>query len=236
MIKMSTTQKTTNKLVIDAKALEELGLNPEVLYVVEYDLYSERYLTKLEAQKMTQEQRDANKRFNKLARIVRNKMVFTLKFKLDATKNLESSWFIDGDKLDLAVSEIEAIKTNAKQKGFSDIDERIKVIPLITDSIGAEHYEDKKSEFILQFIMEHIAYMELALKQKRVAQSTVWRCKKTVEICNAHTESLKDNERYNEILDTINTLDELIGQVESFVTEAKEKKAKANAKAKDEKK
>jgi hypothetical protein len=84
--------------------------------------------------------------------------------------------------------------------------------------------------------MEHIAYMEKAEKAKRVAQSTVWRCKKAVEICNAHAEGLKDNERYNEILDTINMLDELVGQVEAFVTDAKEKTAKEKAKEAEKKK
>jgi hypothetical protein len=64
---------------------------------------------------------------------------------LFAKKNLESSWFLDGDKLDEAVTEIEKIKTDAKHKGFSDIDSRIKIIPLITDNIGAEHYEDRKA-------------------------------------------------------------------------------------------
>ena len=115
MIKMS---QKTSRLIIDAKALEELGLDPTVLYVVEYDLYSEKNLTKAQAQRMTQEQRDANKRFNKLARKIRSKIIFTLLFKLHAKKNLESSWFLDGDGLDEAVAEFEAIKQDAKRKGF----------------------------------------------------------------------------------------------------------------------
>jgi hypothetical protein len=224
--------KTTNRLILDAKALEELGLNSEVLYVCEYDLYSERYLTDAEKRRMNTEQKDANKRFNKLARIIRNKMVFTLKFKLDATKNLESSWFIDGDKLDLAVSELENLKADAKRKGFSDIDNRIKIIPLITNDVGFEHYEDKKAEFVLEFLMEHVEYAEKGIKNKKMAQSTLWRCKKAVEICNAHAETLKQSERYNEIIDTINMLDELNGMCEAFLTEQKEKKAKEKAKDK----
>ena len=86
----------------------------------------------------------------------------------------------------------------------------------------------------MQFILEHVKYMEDALKVKRVAQSTVWRAKKCVEICNIHIEGMKDNERYNELIDTNNMLDELVGQVESFVTEQKEAKAKKNAKDKKE--
>lgn len=222
--------KTTNRLIIDEKALEELGLHGTTLYVCEYDLYSERYLTDAEKRRMNTEQKEANKRFNKLARKTRNKMVFTLKFKLEATKNLESSWFLDGDKLDEAVKEIEEIKATAKSKGLEDIDERIKIIPLITNDVGFEHYEDKKAEFILAFLMEHVEYAEKGIKTKKMAQSTLWRCKKAVEICNAHSESLKQSERYSEILDTINMLDELNGQCESFLTDQKEKRAKERAK------
>jgi hypothetical protein len=229
------TEKTTNKLVIDEKALEELGLNPKVLYVVEYDLYSERYLTKAEAQKMTQEQREANKRFNKLARIFRNRIVFTLKFKLYAKKNLESSWFLDGDKLDEDVVEITKLKTDAKHKGFDDIDDRIKIIPLITDSIGAEHYDEKKAEFILDFLMEHVKMCEKGLKAKRMAQSSLWRAKKATEICSIHIESMKGHERYNELADTLEMLDEMCGECEAFLTDQKEKKLKEKAKANKDK-
>lgn len=224
------TPKKTNKLVIDEKALEELGLCGETIYTIEYDLYSERYLTDADKRKMNKEQRDANARFNKLARIFRNKIVFTLKFKLDAVKHLESSWLLDGDKLDLAVNEIEELKTDAKRKGFEDIDQRIKIIPIFTTPEGFQHYDDKKAEFVLEFLMEHVKYAEEGIKSKRMAQSTLWRSKKAVEICNAHAEGLKDNERYNEIMDTINMLDELNGQCEAFLTEQKAKKAKANKK------
>lgn len=232
MIKMA--EKQTNKLIIDEQALEALGLYGQTIYTLNYDMYSEKYLTNAQKQKMTKEQQDANKRFNKLARIYRNKIVFTLKFKLEATHLLESMWLIDGEKLDTVVGLIDELKDSARSKGFEDIDNRIKIIPIFTTPEGFEHYEDKKAEFVLEFIMEHVSYMENALKQKRVAQSTVWRCKKCVEICNVHIESMKDNERYNELLDSNNMLDELIGQVESFVTEQKEAKAKKNAKDKKE--
>ena len=231
---MVTTQKRISKLVIDEKALEELGLCGETIYTVEYDMYSEKYFTDAQKKRMNTEQIEANKRFNKLARIYRNKIVFTLKFKLDAVKHLESSWLVDGDKLDTAVAEIENIKDSAKSKGFADIDERIKIIPIFTTPDGFQHYEDKKAEFVLEFLMEHVEYAEKGIKTKKMAQSTLWRCKKAVEICNAHADSLKESERYNEILDTINMLDELNGNCESFLTDQKE--ARAKAKAKEEKK
>jgi len=226
-------QKTTNKLVIDEKALEALGLHGETIYTVEYDLYSEKYLTDAEKRKLTKEQKGANERFNKLARIFRNAMVFSLKFKLDAVKHLESSWLLDGDKLDEAVAEIEEIKAKAKSKGFEDIDRRIKIIPIFTTPEGFDNYKDKKAEFILNFIMEHVKMAEDGLKDKRMAQSTLWRCRKAVEICNAHIDSMKGHERYNEMLDTVNMLDELNGQCESFLCEQKAEKAKKNKKEED---
>lgn len=226
-------QKTTNKLVIDEKALEALGLHGETIYTVEYDLYSEKYLTDAQKRKLTKEQKSANERFNKLARIFRNAMVFSLKFKLDAVKHLESSWLLDGEKLDEAIREIEEIKAKAKSKGFEDIDRRIKIIPIFTTPEGFESYKDKKAEFILDFIMEHVKMAEDGLKDKRMAQSTLWRCRKAVEICNSHIESLKGHERYNEMLDTVNMLDELNGQCEAFLSEEKEKKAKKAKKDED---
>jgi hypothetical protein len=169
-----------------------------------------------------------------LARVIRNKIAFTLKFKLDAVKHLESSWFLNGDKLDIAVAEIEGIKAQAKTKGFDDIDSRIRIIPIFTTPEGFENYKDKKAEFILNFIMEHVKMAEDGVKDKRMAQSTLWRCRKAVEICNSHIESMKGHERYNEMLDTVNMLDELNGSVEAFLTEQKAQKAKAKAKDKDE--
>jgi hypothetical protein len=190
-------------------------------------------LTKIQKKTLNKEQVLAYERFKKLARIFRNKLVFTLLFNLDATKHLESNWLIEGDKLEQAVSAIEGIKADMKNRGhgikeFEDADERIKIIPIVTTNEGFQHYEDKKAEFVLEFLMEHVKYAEEGIKTKRMAQAILWRSKKAVEICNAHAEGLKKNERYSEILDTINMLDELNGQCEAFLLEAKEK-------AKDEK-
>src|SRR5208337_2086877 len=226
---MSNQTITTNKLVIDEKALTDLGLCGTAMYSLEYDLYSEKNLTDAQNRKLTKEARTANKNFNKLARVIRNKMAFTLKFKLNAVHHLESSWFLDGDKLDIAIQEIEDIKQKAKAKGFDDIDSRIKIIPIFTTPEGHESYQDQKAEFILNFIMEHVAYAEKGLKNKRMSQCVLWRCRKAVEICNAHIESMKDNDRFNEMLDTVNMLDELNGMCEAFLTDQKEKRVKAKA-------
>lgn len=222
------TQKVTSKLVIDETALENLGLSGETIYVVEYDMPSKFPLTKEQKKTMSKEQVAKYEKFKKLARVFRNRLIFALKFKLDATKHLESNWLLDGDKLDTAVQEIEAIKTEMKTKGagfkeFENADERIKIIPIFTTPTGAEHYEDKKAEFILEFTMEHVQYAEHGLKLKKMSQAILWRCKKAVEICSAHAEGLKKSERYNEIVDTINILDDLNGQCEAFILQQKQK-------------
>lgn len=232
-------QKTTTKLIIDEKALEQLGLSGSAIYTVEYDMPSKFPLTKEQKKAMNKEQLLAYERFKKLARIFRNKLIFALKFKLEAVRHLESNWLLEGENLDTAVNEIEAIKADMKVKGrgikeFEEADQRIKIIPIFTTNEGFEHYEDKKAEFVLEFLMEHVKYAEEGIKSQRMAQAILWRSKKAVEICNAHAEKLKKNERYNEIIDTINMLDELNGQCEAFILEQKED-AKAKKEAQKEK-
>jgi hypothetical protein len=222
----------SNKLIIDEKALEELGLCGETIYAIEYDLYGEKNLTPSEKKTLSKEEKAQVERNNKIGRELRNKLVFTLKFKLFATKHLESSWLLDGEHLDEAVSEIEGIKNEFKAKGFADCDKRIKIVPIITTSEGFQHYEDKKAEFVLEFVFEHVKYAETGIKEQKISQSTLWRCKQAVSICNALAEELKGNERYNELVDSINILDELNAQCEAFILEQKEqaKAEKENAK------
>jgi hypothetical protein len=227
MAKLPKPITTSNRLVMDEKALAELGLHDEAIYTVEYDLYSEVDLTPQQKRKLTTEEQKEIKRKNDLSREFRNKLVFVLKFKLNATKHLESSWLIDGEFLDQTVSKLESLKAEMKAKGFTDCDKRIKIIPIFTTDEGYEHYEDKKAEFVLEFVMEHVKYAEDGIKNKRISQSTLWRCKQAITICSALAEELKTNQRYNEIVDTINMLDELNAQCEAFLLEAKEKAKKA---------
>lgn len=229
-----------NKLVIDEKALERLGLHGETIYVVEYDMPSRFPLTKAQKSKLTKEQLKADEIFRKLARKFRNDLIYELKFNLNATKHLESNWLIEGDKLEVAVDHIEEIKTEIKAKAqaykeFENIDEKIKIIPVFTTNEGFEHYEDKKAEFVLEFLMEHVKYTENGIKNQKIAQCILWRSKKAVEICSAHSEGLKGNERYDEIIDTINMLDDLNGQCEAFILTQKEDVKAKKAKEKKQK-
>jgi hypothetical protein len=212
----------SDKLVIDEKALEELGLAGETIYTLEYDLYAEKNLTREMKAKMSPEEIKGNERFNTLAREFRNKLAFTLKFKLYATKHLESSWLLDGEHLEIAINALEELKAEMREKGFNDCDKRIKIIPIFTTEEGFQHYEDKKAEFIFEFLMEHVRYTEEGIKEQRMSQSTLWRCKQTVAICSAHAEALKGTDRYNEVMDTISILDEQNSQCEAFLLEQKE--------------
>lgn len=210
----------TSDLVIDKKALEKMGLNAEALFTLEYDLDSPLKIRK----SLSPEQKKELEARNKLAREIRNRLEFILKFHLKAWRHLESSYIINEEKLDIAVKKIEELKTQAKARGFNDIDQRIKIIPIFTNNEGFEHYEDKKAEFLLNFAFEHIRYLEKGIRIKNIAQSTLWRCKQTSEIVNQLAPEIKANPRYNEVIDTIAILDDLIGQLESILEARKPKK------------
>ena len=77
-----------------------------------------------------------------------------------------------------------------------------------------------------------IKYAEKGIKEEKIAQSTLWRCKQAVSICNALADELKANERYNEVIDSINILDELNANCESFLLEQKEQKKAEKEKGK----
>jgi hypothetical protein len=222
-------QINTKRLILDEKALAEMGLTANELWILEYDMPSELDVTegqKKAIKKMSVEERKAIEKKSKLAREFRNKLLFALKFKLRATKHLDSSWLLDNTQLEATISEMEDLKRDMKQKGFDDIDNRIRIIPIITTSEGVQNYEDKKAEFVLQFLMEHVKYAEKGIEQKRISQSTLWRCKQAVSICNALAEELKDNQHYNEIIDTVNMLDELVANADSFILKDKKKEDK----------
>lgn len=210
------------KLILDEKALESMGLSSKTYYIIEYDLYDDR--CKIPANNTPETKKRLQKR-NKLAKSFRNKLIFLLKFKLNATKHLESCWVIEENRLDLAIDALEGLKEEMKAKGFSDIDKRLRVIPILTTVEGFQHYEDKKVEFLLNFAMEHLAYIDKGKKAQRMSKSTLWRCKQAYSIVEALKDELKGNQRFNEILDTNEMLGEAIGDIESIIEEQKRKEA-----------
>lgn len=217
-----------DKLVIDESTLEELGLHGQTIYLVEYDMASETKITKVgdcfyhDGKLITAEEKVGIDKKNDLARKYRNDLVYSLKFKLLATKHLESAWWINGEMLDTTIAELEGMKAKMKADGFNDVDKRVKIIPVLTNGEGFTHYEDKKAEFILDFLMEHVKYAQDGINDKRISPSNLWRIKQAVSICNIQAESLKSHERYNEIMDTVNMLDEMAGECDALVLKAKE--------------
>lgn len=219
-----------DRLIIDESALAELGLHSETIYLVEYDMASELKISEDDKISKTKEELDGIRQKNDLARRFRNDLVYLLKFKVYATKHLESAWWINGEYLDTTIAQIEALKAEAKEKGFGDIDKRIKIVPVFTNQEGFQHYEDKKAEFVLEFLMEHIHYGQDAEEEGRISASTLWRMKEAVKICNILAEELKENSRYFELESTINLLDELTTKCDAMLLKEREDK-KAEAKA-----
>jgi len=215
-------KQMVEKLILDAEALEQMGLISEAVYIIEYDMPSPRKIPKNAKPEV---KKQLEKR-NKLAKEFRNKMDFLLKFKILATKHLESCWLITKDKLSEAIEEIEDLKAKMKAKGFADVDKRIRIIPILTTKEAYESFEDKKAEFLLEFAMEHIRYLEKGLEERRISDSTLWRCKKAYEHIEVLAEELRNHERYTEIIDTNETLGDLIAQMEAIVVENKKKEAK----------
>ncbi len=218
---MSETQ--SNELILDAEALKTMGLHGEALFVIEYDLNSPITI----GSNATEQEKEEIKKRNKEAVKIRNKMLFALNFQIKATKHLESSWLISSEHLDDAKTALEAIKDEMRAKGFDNVDKRIRIIPILTTETGFENYEDQKVQFLLQFATDHIQYCDKGLEEQRMPRSTLWRCKKAVEILQAHVETLAKKDAQGEVKDTIAILDDKTQQCEAMILK-QEEEDKAN--------
>lgn len=209
------------KLMLDEKALQQLGFINEPVYLIEYDLHTEKKIDK----SLSSERKKELKKHNKIVRKFRNRLIFLLKFNLKATQHLQSCWIIDEKRLEKAIEGLEELKDDMKAKNLSDVDERLRIIPIWMKTEDFEHYEDKKAEFLLNFAMEHIAYMEKAKKAKRVSSGIVWRCKRAFEIIAELSKEISTHKRIKELKDTNQILDELTCQVEAILKKKKAKEA-----------
>jgi hypothetical protein len=163
---------------------------------------------------ITEADKEERERYNKVANEIRNKLFFVLKFRIMATKHLESSWLISKERLADAVSEIDAIKAEMKRGGFDNVDKRIRIIPIMTTEDGFESYEDQKIQFLLQFCTEHIQYCDKALDEQRMPKSSLWRVKKAYEIINLLADELKSEDAKHEVKDCAELLSDKASQVE----------------------
>jgi len=211
-------------LVLDEKALQKLGLYHEALYTIEYDLPS---LIK-DSSKFAKNESDRIKKgfTDKQAREVhrlRTRLVFHLKYKLGAIRNLDSSWFIDESKLPKATELLNQLKDEFKEFGFN-MDKRIRIIPILTTREGFESYEDRKAEFLLQFLNESMKKVDKGLSNETMSETILWRCKKSVEIVESIAESLKHHTQYKVIGDTLVMLQDSINEYENIKQDKKEQK------------
>jgi len=219
-------------LILDSKALGKMGLADTPIYIIEYDLptpFKSGNKLRIPANSSESKKREIIKK-HKLSIQFVNKVFFLLKFKLKATKHLNSCWIIEETRLETAINELEELKEEMKAKGFSDVDKRIRIIPILTTLDGFEHYAEKKVEFLLEFSMEHIKYTEKGKKERKMSQSTLWRCKQAYSIVESLKEEVKGNKRYNEVKDTNALLGEHIAYIENMIEKQKREKISKSAK------
>jgi len=190
-------------LLLDKKALEKLGLHCDPLYIVEYDLprESERF----------------TKETNKFVRHMRYHMVYTLRYKLRAIRNLDSSWFIDEARLDDATESLEEIRSEylSHETPF-DMNKRIRIIPVFTTPDGFESYEDRKAEYMLQLISEAQEKVDEGLKDGIMSETKLWRCKQTLEHIDSLVETLEKHRQYKLIQDSLVMLTDSISKYENM--------------------
>lgn len=208
-------QLTTTALKIDATELAKLGLHGEEIYVIEYDIprgHNVKGMSKEQSQFLT---------------AMRFKMNKTIKFVLKCMRNLDSSWFLEKEKLEEAELFLTEMRDEYRANGFN-MDKRIRILPLITTDEAYESYEDRKAEFLLQWISESMEKVLEGLHDKIMSETTLWRCKKCIETVEITKELLKGNNRYNEILDELNNLDDKIQKYENLKQDLKEQRKLAN--------
>jgi len=201
----------TTKLTLDREALDKMGIYSEAIFTIEYDIprgFKVKGLTKEQSQFLT---------------AMRFKMNQTIKFKLKCMRNLDSSWFLQKEKLEEAESFLTEMRDEYKAYGFN-MDKRIRIIPILTTTEAFESYEERKAEFLLQWISESMEKVLEGIHNKSMSETTLWRCKKCVETVEITKEQLKGHSRYNEVLDELNNLDDKIQKYENLKKDIKEQK------------
>jgi len=210
---------------LDKEALEQMGLKSEAIWLFEYDIPSAIKNQHGKNVKERISQKFSLEQAKKLVKL-KNWLSFQLKFKLHATRNLYSSWFISQNNLELAETVAKKLRSELEAIGLHEYANKVRIIPIFTTEEGYESFMDRKAEFLLEFIGEATEKVEKGIKDGFMSESALWRCKKTLEVAEAIKEELKDHERYNELVDSIAILDDLINQYEALKAEQKQKEAK----------
>ena len=187
--------------------LTKAGFEGDAIWTIEYDLPTK----KIEKGKEYTEAGSPERAF-------RNALMFSLHFKIGATRHLESTWLIDESRLEIAESELQKIKDKFTAKGFYDIDKRVWIHPIFCDDTSLERYVDRKIEFLLQFIEDQNVVIQKGLDERRLPYHLLWRAKKAVEMINEISEDgdVKTHKRYMEVKDTVVILEDDINRFEQI--------------------
>lgn len=198
------------KLVLDREALEKMGIKGEAIFVIAYDLHSKKKVPK----NATEHEKKEIQARNRLVQKFRNKLFHILKYRVMATRHLESSWIIDESRLEIAEGELNELKQEMDERGFN-VEKRLKIYSIYTTPATFEHYEDLKAQFLLKFATEHIQYIDKGLDEQRFANSTLWKCQRAFTCIEELKEELKHREDlYAEIVDTVALLGDKIAIIE----------------------
>lgn len=224
--------KENLNIILDKDALEKMGIVSKAIFTIEYDVASKVKIPK----NASPSERDELKKKNKIATKIRNKLLFSLKFKIVATEHLESSWIISKEKLAVAIEELNKIKDEMKLHGIPNADKRLRIIPILTTEEGYEDYEDQKRQYLINFAMEHIQYCDKGLGDERMAKSTLWRCKKSFEFIEVLVQELQSEDSRLEVKDMNILLCDKIQLCEQMIKDQEDEEEKINPKQKKVKK
>lgn len=213
------TKTPVTKLVLNQKALASMGLGEKAIYIIEYDMHSPKKIRK----DLPPEKKKAQKRMNKIIKNLRNRLIYLLKYHLRATKHLESCWILEEENLDDVVNTIEEFKVEMEDKGLTNVDERIRIIPILTTVEGEVDFAEKRMEWLLEVTMQHVQYLEKALRTKKVPSGTIWKCKTTFEFVSEQADVMKNHKQHKELIDTVEILDELTSKVQRMMEDMKDK-------------
>lgn len=184
-----------DRLVLDREALERMGLYAKVIFMVEYDMHSEWKIP----EDITHEEAKWLAQRNKFARRFRNDLVYLLKYKLFATRHLQSSWIVEGKYLDLAKVQLNKLIARMEERGFHDANRRIRIVRIVTTPEDNEYYDTKKANFLLNFLNEALGYCDKAEKEGELKKGALWRIEKAFEIISIMKEEVQGHKLYGEI-------------------------------------
>lgn len=221
-------------LVANQEFFESKGLVAKAIWLFEYDIPSAWNKNVVVDGKVIQVLADGYTKENaKFFQDLRNTVVYQLRYVLKASKNLYSSWIINETQYTEATKLGQWVREQLIEKGFAESAEKVNIFPIYTNQVGYQSYEDRKSDFYLEFLTEIQESMAKGMEKLNKntlklneVNNIVWKAKKGVEIVNEMKENIEDktskHSRYNEIVDLLGLTEGQLAELESKLIEAKE--------------